>query len=128
MRRSFQRDTIKNVVCSTRCHPTADWVYNEVRKLIPNISLGTVYRNLSQLSDNSLIKTIQDGSVVRYDGNITPHHHLKCNDCGDLTDINLDNLDLKKNIQSKFDFDPSDIEITVTGSCSKHKQIINRSK
>ena len=42
MRHSLQRDTIKNVVCSTTCHPTADWVYNEVRKLIPNISLGTV--------------------------------------------------------------------------------------
>ena len=121
MRHSLQRDTIKNVVCSTTCHPNADWVYNEVRKLIPNISLGTVYRNLSQLSDNSSIRTIQDGSVTRYDGNVTPHHHLKCNRCHDITDFSINDLKLKKTIQSKFNFDPSDIEITVIGTCNKHK-------
>ena len=121
MRHSLQRDSIRNVVCSTKCHPTADWVYNEVRKLIPNISLGTVYRNLSQLSDNGLIKTIQDGSVTRYDGNVTPHHHLKCFRCEDIADINLNDLKLKKIIRAKFDFDPSDIEITVIGTCNKHK-------
>ena len=121
MRHSLQRDTIKNVVCSTTCHPTADWVYNEVRKLIPNISLGTVYRNLNQLSDNSSIRTIQDGSVTRYDGNIKPHHHLKCIKCGEIKDINIHNLNLKEKIKSKFDFDPSDIEITVIGKCNKHR-------
>jgi Fe2+ or Zn2+ uptake regulation protein len=121
MRHSLQRDTIKNVVCSTTCHPTADWVYNEVRKLIPNISLGTVYRNLSQLSDNYSITTIQDGSVTRYDGNIKPHHHLKCIKCGEIKDINIHNLNLKEKIKSKFDFDPSDIEITVIGKCNKHR-------
>ena len=121
MRHSLQRDTIKNVVCSTDCHPTADWVYNEVRKLIPNISLGTVYRNLSQLSDNSSIRTIQDGSVTRYDGNIKPHHHLKCIKCGEIKDINIHNLNLKEKIKSKFDFDPIDIEITVIGKCNKHR-------
>jgi len=121
MRNSLQRDSIKNVVCSTKCHPTADWVYKEVRKLIPNISLGTVYRNLSQLSDNGLIKTIQDGSVTRYDGNVTAHHHLKCYRCEDMKDININDLELKKIIRSKFDFVPSDIEITVIGTCKKHK-------
>jgi len=121
MRHSLQRDTIKNVVRSTTCHPTADWVYNEVRKLIPNISLGTIYRNLSQLSDSSLIKTIQDGPVTRYDGNVAPHHHLKCNRCNDIMDININDLKLKKRIQSKFDFDPSYVEITVIGTCNKHK-------
>ena len=121
MRHSLQRDTIKNVVCSAKCHPTADWVYNEVRKLIPNISLGTVYRNLSRLSDNSSIKTIQDGSVIRYDGNTSLHHHLKCYECGEITDINLHNLNLKEKIQSKFDFEPSDVQLTVIGKCNKHR-------
>ena len=121
MRNSLQRDSIKNVVCSTKCHPTAYWIYKEVRKLIPNISLGTVYRNLSQLSDNGLIKRIQDGSVTRYDGNVTAHHHLKCCRCEDITDININDLKLKKIIRSKFDFVPSDIEITVIGTCKKHK-------
>ena len=121
MRRSLQRDTIKNVVCSTKCHPTADWVYNEVRKLIPNISLGTVYRNLSRLSDNSSIKTIQDGGLTRYDGNINPHYHLKCDECSNITDIQLPEIDFKNDIKNRFDFEMIDVEITITGKCNKHR-------
>ena len=105
---------------STKSHPTADWVYLKAKKIVPHISLGTVYRNLKQLSNNGLIKTIQDGSVTKYDGNMKAHH-LKCNECGEITDIDLHNLNLKKKIQSKFDFDPSDIEITVIGKCNKHR-------
>ncbi|MBQ1935230.1 MAG: transcriptional repressor, partial [Clostridia bacterium] len=51
---SKQRDAIVQVLKNTKSHPTADWVYEEVRKQIPNISLGTVYRNLAKLSDDSL--------------------------------------------------------------------------
>ncbi len=122
MRYSFQRDTIKNIVIGTKCHPTADWVYNEVRKIIPNISLGTVYRNLNHLHEKGLLKIIQDGPNTRYDGNIHSHHHLKCSDCGEITDINLQNLNLKEKIKSKFDFDPIDIEITILGKCNRHSK------
>ena len=121
MRYSHQREVIREIIFSTNSHPTADWVYSKAKKALQNISLGTVYRNLSQLSDNSSIRTIQDGSVTRYDGNIKPHHHLKCNESGEITDINLRNLNLKDKIKSKFDFDPSDIEITVIGKCNKHR-------
>ena len=120
MRYSYQRNTIQELVLTTKCHPTADWVYSEVKKIIPNISLGTVYRNLNQLSDSGMIKTIQDGSVTRYDGNKSPHHHLKCKECGEITDINLKDLDLKKKVKLNFDFELSDIEITITGKCNKH--------
>ena len=121
MRYSHQRKVIQKVVKSTKSHPNADWVYKRTRKLIPDVSLGTVYRNLNQLVANGSINTVQDGSVTRYDGNIKPHHHLKCNECGEITDINLRNLNLKDKIKSKFDFDPSDIEITVIGKCNKHR-------
>ena len=121
MRHSFQRDTIKRIVIDTKCHPTADWVYSEVKKVIPNISLGTVYRNLNQLHNKGLIKIIQDGPITRYDGNTMSHHHLKCSECDEITDINLNNLNLKEKIKSKFDFSPSDIEITILGKCNKHK-------
>ena len=120
MRFSQQRETVKNVVRGTNSHPTAEWVYTQTKKIIPNISLGTVYRNLSQLSDNSSIRTIQDGSVTRYDGNIKPHHHLKCDECSEIIDIEIHDLNLKNIIKSKFDFEPSDVEITVTGTCNKH--------
>ena len=120
MRQSFQRDTIRNIVISTKCHPTADWIYNQARKVIPNISLGTVYRNLSHLHQNGVIKAFQDDSITRYDGNTNFHHHLKCFECGDIQDIDLHDLNLKKQIKSKFDFEPIEIEITIFGKCKKH--------
>ena len=120
MRYSKQRDIVQSVVCSTDCHPTADWVFAEVKKSIPNISLGTVYRNLKQLSDSGFINRIQDGSVTRYDGNIKSHYHLKCNRCNKITDISLEKIDLRKIIKTKFDFELSDVELTITGKCNKH--------
>ena len=120
MRYSHQRKVIQKVVKSTKSHPNADWVYKETRKLIPDVSLGTVYRNLNQLVTNGSINTVQDGSVTRYDGNIKPHYHLKCDECSEIIDIEIHDLNLKNKIRSKFDFEPSDVEITVTGKCNKH--------
>ena len=67
MRYSRQRNIIKDIVFSTNSHPNADWVYHEAKNFIPSISLGTVYRNLKQLSEMGIIKTIYDGSVARFD-------------------------------------------------------------
>ena len=120
MRQSFQRDTIRNIVKSTKCHPTADWIYSQARKLIPNISLGTVYRNLSHLDQSGVIKAFKDDSITRYDGNTKPHHHLKCFECGGIKDVDLHDLNLNKHIKSKFDFEPIEVEITVFGKCKKH--------
>ena len=63
MRYSYQREAIKKVVKGTNSHPTADWVYNQTKKIIPKISLGTVYRNLKQLSKDGKINTIYDGNI-----------------------------------------------------------------
>ena len=57
MRFSYQRQKIREIVHNTNSHPTADWVYLEVKKSIPNISLGTVYRNLKQLEESGHAKT-----------------------------------------------------------------------
>ena len=120
MRQSFQRDTIRNIVKSTKCHPTADWIYSQARKVIPNISLGTVYRNLSHLDQSGVIKAFKDDSITRYDGNTKSHHHLKCFKCGGMKDVDLHDLNLKKYIKSKFDFEPIEVEITVFGKRKKH--------
>ena len=58
-RRSKQRESIVRVLRGTRSHPTADWVYEQVRKEIPNISLGTVYRNLKMMKERGEIGTWQ---------------------------------------------------------------------
>lgn len=119
MRFSHQRETIMNLIHSTDVHPTADWIYMQARILIPNISLGTVYRNLNQLEEDNLIATIFDGNVTRFDSNMESHDHLKCKICGSLTDLTLD-YDFKTTVKQKFNFIADEIEMTIIGTCSKH--------
>lgn len=87
-RYSRQREAILSYLKSTRCHPTAEIVYDAVKKVYPNISLGTVYRNLNQLASQGCINalTLEDGSV-HYDGNTYEHHHFLCRRCGCVQDI-----------------------------------------
>jgi len=88
MRNSRQREAILRVVRSTACHPTAEWVYNEVKKQLPGISLGTVYRNLKLLSRSGEVYACEGaGGVSRYDGCTVTHHHFRCEQCGAMIDI-----------------------------------------
>ena len=91
---SKQRDAILEVLHSTKAHPTADAIYEEVRKKIPNISLGSVYRNLAKLSeDNTIIKVNAGTGVEHFDGTPTPHYHVVCTECGAIDDIDADPLE-----------------------------------
>ena len=123
MRYSQQREKIREIVYNTNSHPTADWVYSQVKKTIPNISLGTVYRNLKQLEVSGDLKTIYDGNVARYDWNTDLHNHLKCKHCGDLIDIALTDKKLHSKIKKDFKFEVDIVEMTIIGSCKKHVKI-----
>lgn len=92
-RSTKQRTVIKNIIRSTKCHPTADWIYQEARKAIPDISLGTVYRNLQVLTNESYIQELNYGKgFSRFDGNPEPHYHFVCEKCGNITDFELENI------------------------------------
>ncbi len=95
IKHSKQREAIKDFLKSRYDHPTADTVYVNIRQQFPNISLGTVYRNLSLLSELGEIKKITavDGPD-RFDGNLEPHYHFICSKCGSITDLNIDRLDI----------------------------------
>ena len=69
-------------------HPRADWVYDQVRQEIPNISMGTVYRNLKSLVKSGDIRQldIADGTT-RFDGNTDNHYHFRCEECGHIFDL-----------------------------------------
>ena len=85
---SRQRETILNNLIGRRDHPTADMVYGSVKQIIPNISLGTVYRNLSFLAESGQILRIQTGiGSDRFDGFIEPHSHFVCKQCGKVYDM-----------------------------------------
>ena len=128
MRYSQQREIIRDIVFSTNSHPTADWVYGKAKKSMPNISLGTVYRNLKQLTDQHIIKTIYDGTIARYDWNKESHDHLKCVDCGEMVDIQTSNRErLKTVVNDEYNFDITDVEITFIGKCHKHDKKKKRS-
>lgn len=86
-RKSKQRDAIIAELKSRYDHPTAMELFIAVREKIPNLSLGTLYRNLSQLEQSGMIIKIPDGTQDRFDGNPAPHAHFKCNCCGKVYDI-----------------------------------------
>lgn len=91
---SRQREAIKEYLTHTTCHPTADTVYMNIKKLYPNISLGTVYRNLNLLAEHGEIVKIScgDGSD-RFDANIDQHYHLICSHCGEVIDLKMDSIE-----------------------------------
>ena len=91
---SRQREAIKSYLAHTKEHPTADTVYMNIRNTYPNISLGTVYRNLNLLAEQGEILKIncQDGSD-RFDGNPKPHYHFLCTKCGRVLDLEMESID-----------------------------------
>jgi len=120
MRYSRQRDTIRKIIYSTNSHPTADQVFIKAKKIIPNISLGTVYRNLKQLEKAGILQTIYDGNIIRYDWKTEPHNHLKCKICGDLIDVDMADLIIQPDFEKKYKFEVDDVEMTIIGTCNKH--------
>ena len=87
---SRQRASIKEYLSNTREHPTADTVYLHVREEFPNISLGTVYRNLNLLADiGEAIKISTPNGGDRFDGRTDPHYHVVCTCCGNVSDLEM---------------------------------------
>jgi Fur family peroxide stress response transcriptional regulator len=87
-RRSRQRDRILELLRSTDSHPTANWLYARLRKEFPDLSMGTVYRNIGILVEQGLISRIAFGSTFdRLDANLAPHYHFICEKCGSIQDL-----------------------------------------
>lgn len=114
---SRQREAILNVLRSTNTHPTAAWIYEKVREEIPNISLGTVYRNLTELSQSGDILSIdvRDGQE-HYDGDNSPHLHIKCSHCNSLSDLILKDDPLSALARNQG-FTPSVSVYVIYGKC-----------
>ncbi|EEG30013.1 transcriptional regulator, Fur family [[Clostridium] methylpentosum DSM 5476] len=104
MKYSKQREIILDFVKTNLVHPSANYVYANLKKEHPNLSLGTVYRNLNKLSEHGLIQKIEVADAPdRFDGNVTPHFHAICVKCGQMYDFELDGqmIDLKDSIRGK---------------------------
>ena len=118
---SRQRESIKASLMNRKDHPTADAVYASIREEFPNISLGTVYRNLSLLSETGqILKLNMRASADRFDGRITPHDHFVCERCHCVEDIFLDdNEEITIAAQKKFDGKIRSHTTTFYGICKK---------
>jgi len=90
---SRQRESIKACLMSRYDHPTADELYMTIRSEFPNISLGTVYRNLNLLVELGEIRKLNYGDGAdHFDGEVAPHYHLVCNGCGAVLDLPMEPL------------------------------------
>jgi Fur family peroxide stress response transcriptional regulator len=86
LRLTGPRRVVLDVVRATESHPTAEWVHRMVRRRLPRVSLGTVYRNLRLLVAQGLVKELP-GPHARFDGNLSEHHHFTCLGCGRISDV-----------------------------------------
>ena len=85
-----QRRAVLEAVQQAPSHPDACWVYDQVRRRLPNISLGTVYRSLAVLEDAGLIQGLpQAAGPTRYDANVESHQHVVCSQCGRVADVEV---------------------------------------
>ncbi len=88
-RETKQRRIVYDTILNADLHPTADWIFQEVRTELPQISLATVYRNLSVLRENGKIHEVVGADrKAHYDGNLDPHAHFICTRCSDIWDVN----------------------------------------
>ena len=86
---SRQREAILDYLCHTTSHPTAEEVYTHIQSIYPNISLGTVYRNLALLVEHGQALKIQGDECDHFDGQTKPHYHFLCDDCHRVYDVEM---------------------------------------
>lgn len=91
---SKQRESIKEFLMTRKDHPTADIIYRNVRSRNPNISLGTVYRNLALLAGDGEINRLNLGDGTdHFDADTSPHYHFVCTECGSIIDLKMDSIE-----------------------------------
>ena len=120
-RYSRKREAILNAVRSTDTHPSADWIYQTLRPDFPDLSLGTVYRNLARFKEEGLVVSV--GTVngqERFDARVDPHTHFVCRGCGAVLDLPglraEENLDLE-GIARRYDVQIDRHELVFYGTC-----------
>ena len=85
---SQKREAILDCLRETKSHPSAEWIFHRLRPRFPDLSLGTVYRNLGQFKRQGLASSVGVvGGLERFDGEVTPHPHFVCDRCGEVLDL-----------------------------------------
>ena len=124
-RYSKKREAILTAIRGTCCHPSAEWVYQSLKPEHPDLSLGTVYRNLIFFQQRGEIQSV--GVVKgqeRFDGETRPHSHFICNSCGAVSDLEGIQVDtgLDQTVSRQYGFAVERHELTFYGRCPKCMQ------
>jgi Fur family peroxide stress response transcriptional regulator len=116
-----QRITICRIVLNSRAHPSAQQVYDEVKKIHPTVSLATVYKTLEVLRDLDLVQEINfPKGQARFDSYTSPHINLICLKCGYITDLHDTTVKkITKKVATATKFKPTGQRIDVYGICQK---------
>ena len=122
-RETKQRVAILNILRNTRSHPTADQLYDAIRQQIPNISKGTVYRNLQVLREDGAISELNlNGTLSRYEEKQENHYHFRCEKCGLVFDLDEPvNTEIDTRVAERTGFKVSSHHMEFQGLC-KHCQ------
>jgi Fur family ferric uptake transcriptional regulator len=108
IRLTRQRKAILQTLKSVVTHPTADELYEMIRKQLPKVSLGTVYRNLEILCQNGLVQKLElAGMQRRYDGDVSEHYHVRCVNCGRIADVKIPSM----HMEQFFKYVPQDFKV-----------------
>jgi len=119
MRLTTQRQIILEELAKVTSHPTANEVYDMVRKRLPRIGLGTVYRNLELLAESGVILKLEvGGTQKRFDATIDAHYHIRCSSCGRVDDIDMEVQDKINTIAAETcDYEILGHHIEFSGIC-----------
>ena len=125
VRFSKQREAILNYLKSSSEHPTAEMVYDEIRQDIPNISLGTVYRNLTFLVELGEIIIIRaKNQMQRFDAKVDAHYHWQCQQCGIVEDLHMAvQIKLNEEAEKVSGVKMNSHEICFFGICKKCEKL-----
>ena len=121
---SKQRAIILDFLKDRKDHPSADVVYTNVRQVLPNISLGTVYRNLMLLTELGEIRKVQVGDGVDHFDPVTEaHDHFICNECGGVYDLPLrEAFDVQRYVTPEFEGEITGYTLNLRGVCKSCKE------
>jgi len=124
IRFSKQRKAIYEALKNSDSHPTAELLYQQLKEEYPELSLGTVYRNLHFfVNENQAVRIDVGDQVEHYDAVVMPHYHLYCKSCNALIDIHEEdyNYDLEKRVAKKTGYDIDSHSTIFYGLCHKCK-------
>ncbi|MCL2212955.1 MAG: transcriptional repressor [Oscillospiraceae bacterium] len=118
---SQKREAILKKLRSTKSHPSAEWIYNELKAEYPGIGIATVYRNLKKFREDGTIQSVATvGGHERYDADISNHIHFICDTCGEVSDVDFEqkHIKLESHLQQKG-YSVAICTTNLRGKCNK---------